>query len=168
MAAPKRKPQARKRKAIVQPQDLVYLSESQIKDIKSDISALKRMLEEDKQRVQKKITDPARVQKEIRDKKKLLEVHSPVRFKGTEANKAYKELKEIGEKIKGAMLPTREYNQMYPDGTNKELDFERAVQQQIKFQTDPLLTRLQNRFQYLARRLDPDDPMMPNIERLRG
>jgi len=148
--------------------DLVFLGKDQIRGIKEEITFLKKMLDEDATRGNhKKISDPDRIKREMREKKELLETHTPVKLKGTKANKAYKELEEISEKLKESMLSGKQFNQMYPKSSGSELDFERAIKQQVEFQTNPKLVRMQNRFKYLASKIDPDDPIMSNVERLR-
>jgi len=154
-------------------QEKVFLSNAQIEDFKKDCEAIEALLkraQDPKDHVGRKIQDPAELQKELSKKKKLLADHTPKKLRGQNANRLLKEARDLGEFIKTQMPKVSEYYQRYPkaeDGHTKESDFEKVVAQQVKFQTDPKIVHAVNRYKSIMRRIDPDDPTISNIERLR-
>ncbi len=150
--------------------DLVHCSHEQIKELKNDISGLEKMLVADKASGHPKIQDEELFQKQIRNKQKILEDHAPTKFKGQKANTAFARAKELKKIIQDAMPKERDFYREYPGkGTSHkdEMAFEKAVQQQIKFQTDPKIQKATRELKHINRRLDPDDPTITNLEALR-
>jgi len=146
--------------------DVTLLTPAQAKGIESEIREQERMLKE----YGNKITDPVAVYKDIAKKKKLLRDHGAVQLKGAEGNRAYARAKEIAEKLKDVMPTRTDYFRPYPSsktGMEYESDFERAVAQQMKIQTDPQLKAMVREYKHIMRRLDPQNPMVSNIEGLR-
>jgi len=144
---------------------------SNIKNIKAEIVNMERMLEADQKREQKKIQDPQKLKDEIKSKKKFLNEVTPKKLKGQSVNKAYKRAEQLQEVIKKEMLPENEFHRQYPkdsDGYLKKQEFERAVQQQMNFQTNPTIKKAISEYKTLMRTIDPDDPNVPNIENIRG
>lgn len=149
----------------------VYASDAQIRSTQDDIKHLEGMLRQDQGRGdRRKIADEGEILKEIREKKGLLEQHTPQKLKGQKANHAYAEAKELAREIKEAMPTGRAYKQPYPGKSTshkKESDFENTVRQQMAFQTDKKLKRAQKRYKAIMSNLDPDDPRARSIEGLR-
>lgn len=149
----------------------VFASEETLKEVKRDIKELEIMLKEDSARARPMIQDPASIKAEILKKQQYVLRHSPTGLRGDNANKAYKEAKELERIIKANMPGKKTYYKRYPkneDDHSKHTDFENAVKQQIKFQTDPKVKHAIARYKYLMGRLDPQNPTVRNIERLRG
>jgi len=159
--------------------DTVHCTPDQIRELKKDIAETERMLKEDSQRRTPKISDPAEVMKEVRKKKQILVDHEPKPFKSTaQQNQAYAATKKLAKFISDNMPPKRDYYRMYPKQKDRhgnpinpdhmdQGDFDRAVNWQIKFQTDPNMQKAVRLYKHLMRRLDPSDPTITNIERLR-
>ncbi len=129
------------------------------------------MLKEDAQRKVPKITDIAGVKAEILKKQQYIERFSPPMLRGENANRAYKEAKELEKTIKDNMPKSSLYGQHYPRGSDSHLQaqkFEEAVRQQIHFQTNPELKQAVLKYKHLMARIDPSDPTVRNIERLRS
>jgi len=144
---------------------------SNIRNIKSEISSMERMLAADQKSEHKKIQDPQKIKDEIKSKKKFLNEVTPKKLKGQTANKAHKRIEQLQEVIKKEMLPENAFYKQYPkdsDGHSKKQEFEKAVQQQMKFQTDPVIKKAVSEYKTLMRQLDPDDSNAPNIENVRG
>lgn len=149
----------------------IYASEDRIKEVKNDIRELEFMLKEDAQRKQPKITDVSSVKAEILKKQQYIERCSPPAFRGENANRAYKEAKELERIIKDNLLKSSRFGQHYPKGDDshlKQQKFEEAVKQQIKFMTNPTIKQAVQKYKYIMSRLDPHDPTVRNIERLRS
>lgn len=151
--------------------DLVHATESQIREVKSEITALEKLLHEnDDPNNHVRIQDPAEVQKEILNKKKFVNDFAPKKLTGQRSNRAYREAKKLKEVIVAAMPSQNQYFQRQTtdkDRHSRHTDFEKTVQQQIKFQTDPGILKAVNRYKHLMRRIDPADPTISNIELLR-
>jgi hypothetical protein len=144
---------------------------SNIRNIKAEISSMERMLEADQRSARSKIQDPQKIKEDIETKKKFLHEVTPKKLKGKAADKAYKRIEHLQEVIKKEMLPEKAFHTQYPkasDGHLKKQEFERAVKQQIKFQTDPVIKKAVNEYKSLMRQIDPQDPDAPNIENVRG
>jgi len=112
-----------------------------------------------------KIQDGAEFHGEINKKKKVLEDHKPKKLRGQKANRAYKEADRLKAIIQDHMITRKQQESKYPKGFDH--DFERAVEQQMKFQTDSELKQSIMRYKNIMRRLDPSDPTITNIELLR-
>ena len=57
-------------------------------------------------------------------------------------------------------------NSVFPDH-NEKRDFERAVEQQVAFQSNPRMQKAITIYKNLMARIDPSDPTVRNIEMLR-
>jgi len=148
--------------------DLVHASVAQIAEIKKDINYLENMLRADETNRRPKIQDKAEFKADIEKKKKVLVVHAPRKYRGASGNKAYARIKDLKKIIIDAMPKQKDYFQKYPkDGDVREHDFERTIQQQIAFQTDPKIKKAVQEYKYVMRRLEPDNPTISNIELLR-
>jgi len=146
--------------------DATLLTPAQARAIESEIKEAETMFKQ----YRDKITDPASFFNDIAKKKKLLREHGAEKLVGAEANRAYAKAKQIEQKIKEAMPTRREYYRPYPSektSMDHEGDFERAVNQQIKFQNDPHINQMVREYKHIMRRLDPEDPGVSSIERLR-
>lgn len=144
-----------------------------IRAIKKDITGMENMLKADeaKEDKDKKIQDLAKLKEEIKTKASFLKKVTPKKLKGTKVNKAEKRIGELKKIIGKEMLSENEYYQTHPknsDSHMKRRGFENAVEQQIKFQTDPKLKKAVNEYKALMRQLDPDDGLASNIESIRG
>ena len=149
--------------------DLVHATPSQITELKADIDAAKRMLDADAQSGRPKIQDRQEfVREHITAKQKILDDHSPKRLRGENANKLLKQAREMADEITEAMPKTNDYYQRYPKGGGSSHDFERAVKQQMAFQTNKVLQKKITAYKNIMARIDPDDPTIRNIEKLRG
>jgi hypothetical protein len=150
--------------------DIVHMTEGQCNEVRSDIESMEKMLDDPRPWVRDKITDVGEVKGQIASKKKLLADHSPRRMRGEKANKAYAEAKKLAAFIQGEMPTNKQYFQRYAkdsDGHTRQAGFEKAVQQQVAFQTNPELQRAVVRYKNIMRRIDSDDPTLTNIEALR-
>lgn len=148
--------------------DMVHCTLDQIREIEQDIAYLEKMLESDQAQRTPKITDVAEFKSEIEKKRKILLNHKPRKLTGQKANKAYAKAKELRKIIQDAMPSRKEYYRQYPKGSEgTDFDFERAVRQQIAFQTDKGMQENVRQYKAILRRLDPDDPVISNIELLR-
>ncbi len=169
MVAPKKKPvKTKTKKSEALP---IYASEARIKEVENDIKELEFMLKEDAQRKEPKITDPDSVKAEILKKQQYIERCSPPAFRGENANRAHKEAKELEKIIKDNLLKSSQFSQQYPKGSdshNKQQKFEEAVKQQMHFMTNPKIKQAVQKYRYLMSRLDPHDPTVRNVERLRS
>ena len=144
--------------------DLVHVSPAQISEMKADINSAERMLKADIASGRPKIQDKAEFKAEVAKKQKILDVHAPKKFRGENANKQLKRAQDLKQRIIEAMPKSREYYQQYPKGDGSNLDFERAVKQQIFFQTDKQVQENVRHYKHIMRRIDPDDPTITNIE----
>ena len=150
--------------------DKILMTKEQVAEAKKRISDAEKLLKDDRAWVRSKITDEAEIRKEIAKDQKLIADHSPRKLRGEKSNKAYKEAKLLAEKIKKAMPRVSEYYQRQPkdsDGHSKVSDFDRAVRQQMEFQTNPEIKQAIIRYKNIMRRIDPDHPTITNIEALR-
>jgi hypothetical protein len=150
--------------------DIVHMTEAQCKEIKEEIDSLEKMLSDPRPWVRNKITDEAEVKNQIRSKKELLNNHVPHKLRGPKANRAYAEAKKLADFIREQMPSRKDYFRPYAkesDDHNRQADFERAVQQQVAFQTNPDVQRAVIRYKAIMRRIDPSDPSISNIEKLR-
>lgn len=146
------------------------MTEAQCDEVRRDIDSMEKMLNDKRDWVREKITDEAEVRGQIASKQKLLTDHSPRRMRGQKANKAYAEAKKLAEFIQGEMPTSKEYFQSYStnkDSHMKQSDFEKAVVQQMAFQTNPALQQAVRRYKNIMRRMEPDNPTLTNIEALR-
>ena len=150
--------------------DRVIVSDEVLRENKSQMQHLESMLKADRQRKTPKITEERLVREEIQKHRQILEENAPRKLTGAKANKAYAEAKKLEEEIKKALLPNRAYHQSYPTSGShsKEYDFQKAVDRQVKLQTDRELKYKMNRLKNIYRQLDPDDPTVSNLERFRG
>lgn len=149
--------------------DKVYATDTQIREAKSEIKFLENMLKAD-QAGSKRIGDVADIKRQIQEKEQFIEKHRPKKLRGQRANRMYAEAKKLKEEIKEAMPSGKDYFRPYPkgeDGHNRQADFERAVHQQMAFQRDSTLKKKVIRFKAIMARLDPQDPIVRNIENLR-
>jgi len=159
--------------------DIVHLSQREIREIKSDVAALKKMLANDKQSRQPKITDETEFVKDIKRKEKLLTDHSPRPFKSkVNENKAYEWTKRAEKWLSEQMPTSRDYYQSYPKEMdrygnpippdhNQKQAFERAVTQQMRFQSNKKVQGVVQAYKHIMRRLEPSNPEVTNIEALR-
>lgn len=155
------------RKAKKNELDLVHLTPNQVQDMKRDIDQLEKMLRSDRASGRPKIQDEGEFRSVIDKKKKILADHAPKKFRGEKANRMLKLARELETKITDAMPKTREYYQRYPKGAQEDFDFERTVQQQMAFMRNKELQGDIRAYKHIMRRIDPDDPTLTNIERLR-
>jgi hypothetical protein len=149
----------------------VFASEENLRDVKNEIRELESMLREDEARGDKrKIQDVMQVKAEILKKQQYIERHSPSKLRGEAANKAYKEARELEKVIQENMPKANDYYQRQPknsDSYSRQQDFEAAVRQQIHFQSNPELKRAQMKYKAIMAQLDPQNPTVRNLERLR-
>jgi hypothetical protein len=148
--------------------DLQYLKPAQVAKIEQEIDSLETMLKNDQSGYygRPKISDVGEFMKQIKTKKDLLAKHVPTKLRGQASNKAYAMVKELAEKIKKELPSKHNYYMPYPKGESS-FDFERVVQQQVRFQTDKNIQSMVREYKRLAARLDPSDPTIRDIERLR-
>lgn len=144
----------------------VFATEIQLAETKSEIASLERMLAADRTRKEPKL-DEGDFKREIAKKQKFLAEVSPMKFRGQAGNKAFDRAKKLEKEIKEAMPSSKAYFQPYPKEDGKERDFENAVRQQMEFQRNPDVQQKVQELKHIMRRLDPSDPMVTNIERLR-
>jgi hypothetical protein len=148
----------------------IHMTNAQIKEVKERIASAERMLNDPRDWVRNKITDPELIKANIKKDQKLLNEHAPRKLRGQRANKMYAEAKELAQKIRDQMPSNRQYFQQYPkdsDGHNRQAEFEKVVAQQMKFQSDPKIIKMVTRYKNIMRRIDPSDPTISNIEALR-
>jgi hypothetical protein len=158
------------KKKIIAPK--VFASESVLQEKKNEIKEMETMLgggraDRDISYRNDKIQDPDLIRHEIAKRKKFIEVNTPKKLTGVEANRAYKRVKELEAEFKDKMPTSKLFNQRYPrsdDRASKAIDFERGVQQQVAFQK---MQPLVNEFRNLVARIDPQNRTLGNIERLR-
>lgn len=152
--------------------DLALMTSQQVKETEAEITFLEKMLKADQSGEfgRPKITDTGEFRAKIIEKKELLDNYSPRKMRGPSANKAYARAKELAEKIKAEMPSNKDYNRSYPSKKSRvsaDFDFERAVQQQVAFQTNRGLQNMIHEYKNIMARIDPDDPTIRNIETLR-
>ena len=148
--------------------DLAFLTPAQASKIEQEIEGLENMLKVDRSGLygSPKISDIAEFTKQIKTKREILEKHMPKKFKGQTSNKAYARVKELAGLIKKELPSKRSYFMPYPK-EESSYDFEKAVNQQVKFQTDPKIQSMVKEYKHLMSRIDPNDPTIRSIERLR-
>lgn len=152
----------------------VFASESVLREKKEEIKEMEAALsggraDRDVIHRSDKIQEPGLLQREIAKRKAFIRANTPKKLTGVEANKAYKEAKEMGAKLRELMPSQKMFNQRYPsssDRASKATDFEKAVQQQMAFQ-HPEVQKLAAAYRERMARLDPSNPMVRNIEALR-
>jgi len=147
-----------------------YMTEAQLRENEQDVRELKRMLEQDSRRPSPKIQDPYLIEKEIKEKEELIRRHGPQKLKGNRANQAYAEARELEKRIQESLQKGKDFKRPYPTSKSShraEGDFERAVQHEMKVMKDRGLKKDITRWKAILRNLDPDDPTLANIERLR-
>jgi hypothetical protein len=152
----------------------VYASESVLREKREEIREMESMLAGGS--IQRgvsyrsdKIQEPDLIKKEINIRKAFINNNTPKKLAGVEANKAYKRAKELSEEIKQAMPTQKLFNQRYPsssDRASKTVDFEKAVRQQMEFQSSKVQQKVAE-YRAVMARLDPSNPMVRNIEALR-
>ena len=147
--------------------DTTLASPQQILELERDVSHLTKMLKADRQsKGGNKIQDETEFMAEVNKKKDLLAKHAPKRLRGKNKDKAKKRADELDGFIQEHMPSAEAYYQKYPKyGCNS--DFEKAVKQQVAFQTNPKLKQAIKERKYWLGRLEPDDPTIRNIENLR-
>jgi len=145
--------------------DLTLITPQQAIEIRAEINHLEKMLQADRRSRSPKIQDEAEFMAEIKKKKDILEKHAPRELRGRSKDNAWKRVKELDAFIKEHMPSKREYFMRPTDGGVN--DFERAVRQQMKFQSDPKIQRAVQERKYWMGRLEPKDPTVRNIENLR-
>lgn len=155
------------------------MTTEQINQTKKDIADLENMLKADRSSRHPKITDEVEFLKDVKEKKQLLKDHAPQPFESDgQKNKAYEAAKKLRAFISAQMPSRRDYYQNYPREVdrygnpispdhNAKMAFDRAVRQQMKFQTHPKILRAVHLYKNIMRRIDPADPTITNIELLR-
>lgn len=150
--------------------DLVHASPNLVAETKRDIASLEKMLKSDKASGRNKIQDEALFREEIKQKEKILE-QAPKALKGAAQNKAYSRAKVLEEKIRKKIPGNKSFRMFYPKagaGHDKETDFESAVREQMAFMQDAQLQSDIREYKYLMQNIDPSDPYMGDIEKLRS
>lgn len=152
----------------------VFASEAVLREKREEVKEMENMLaggraDRDVSYRNDKIQEPELIKHEIKKRQRFIEENTPKKFRGVGSNKAYKRAKELEEQLKDAMPSQKLFNQRYPsssDRASKATDFERAVQQQMVFQS-PKVQQMAAEYRHLMARISPDDPTVRNIERLR-
>lgn len=145
-----------------------------VADVKRDVIALERALRGGAFDTRTGIgldfdrCDTGDLKKELAQKKRWLETYTPQKLTKYQANKAYKRAKELKEKIKAKLQPSKQYYQFYPDKRKQEKDFDNAVAWEAKLLRDREYKRDVAEFRYLMRQLEHDDPSITNLESLRS
>lgn len=147
--------------------DLVHISVQRVKELKSEIDSLTKMLDGDQRSAHPKIQDPDEFKANIATKQKELDDHSPKKLRGQNANRMLEKARALETRIRDEMPTSREYFQQ-PPKTGSTFDFEKAVEQQMAFMRNTGLQRDITAYKNIMRRIDPSDPTLTNIERLRG
>lgn len=156
--------------------DLALITKARAKELESEIKSLEKMLKSPAG--ERHIGDKAEFRKQIRKRKDELNNFSPKKLTGRKANEAYATAKRLRNYIQERMPGSKDYYRHYPRERDKDgnprtpdhtekMDFERAVAQQMKFQTDPRIQKACAIYKNLMQRLDPDNPNVRNIENLR-
>ncbi len=153
--------------------DLALMTPEQVKETEKEITYLENMLKSDQSGTygSAKISDVSEFRAEIKQKKDMIAGFKPKKMRGPKANKAYAYAKQLAEKIKAEMPSFVDYHRSYPSGKSKttaEFDFEKAVRQQVAFQTNTALQGMIREYKNIMGRVDPDDPTLRNIESLRS
>lgn len=113
--------------------------------------------------------DEDAVRKRINRTKRALEALSPKRLAGAARQKAVKEMREHEAWLKKNMLSTYDMG-AFPNPTDmsKDHNYRKAVDKSFKQEVgNPEYNRRAMRVKELARILEPDDPELSNLERLR-
>ena len=159
-----------------------FLSEARVAQIKSNISEDIRMIEGADDRREDVgyfkstagMINKRDVVKRINKNKQLLKDHTPVKFTGVRADRAYNDWKKLRKVIKDNIMTKKQVHMPYPkeseDGVSlatakEDTDFEEAVGRQ-RFVNDNI-DRMVEVYRYLGARIDPDNPKMRSIEELR-
>jgi hypothetical protein len=100
------------------------------------------------------------IKHEIDKRKKTLERLTPKSYKGEQANKAWAWAKKTQKWIHENMPTQKQFRTMYDSD-----DFDREVLRQEKWQRHG--DRVVDNYRYVMRRLDPSDPTLGDVERLR-
>lgn len=108
----------------------------------------------------------------LKRNKAILERMDPAnhRFQGAERQRAEKRMKELEEKLRKNMLSTYDMG-YYPkkDSAEKDADYRRACDKSSRQEVgNEEFQRAAQEYKHLARRMDPDNPELANIERLRS
>ena len=148
--------------------DLAFITPAQANKIEQEIENLETMLRNDQSGYfgRPKISDTTEFMKQIKEKKDILVNHTPKKLKGQASNKAYARVKELARLIKNELPTKKAYFMPYPK-EESSFDFERAVDQQVKFQTDKKIQSMVREYKHLMAKIDPSDPSIRAIERLR-
>ena len=151
--------------------DTVFMSDKQINEVKQEIAGIDNLLKRHERQdyVGKLVQDPGELIKEKYKHEQLLKDHTPHKLRGQNANKKLAEARKLGEEIAEAMPKGKDYYNRYPkdaDGHSRQADFDRAVDQQVAFQSQAMQLKVQ-RYKSIMRRIDPSDPTLTNIEALR-
>lgn len=108
------------------------------------------------------------LQRELIDKKAYLKKYTPKKLTTLQSNKANKRRKVLEEKIKKKLQGSKQFHQFYPKNQRKEKDFQDGVAHEMKLLQDKGYKKDVAEYRHLMRQLDPEDPRVTNIERLRG
>jgi hypothetical protein len=153
--------------------DLGNASPEVVKEVKRDIVALERILRggpvDSRSNVSYNFdrTDVSALKDELIHKKKWLDKYEAKKLTGDEANKAFKRVKELREKIQGKLQPKGSYYQFYPTNQRKEKDFQTAVTHEAALLRDRNYKDMVREYRALMMQLDPEDMHAPSIEALR-
>ena len=150
--------------------DMALITVQRAKELESEIKALENMMRDDIATGRPKIQDKKEFVGQITKRKKELTDFGAREFKEREKNEAYDTAKRLRKYIQKRMPSSRDYHRGYPksgDGHSTHGDFEKAVQQQMAFQTNPRLQKAVTIYKNLMQRIDPSDPTVRNIEMLR-
>lgn len=145
---------------------VIYMTPDEVRETRIEIENLERMLANDRASKNPKIQDEVEFKSEIRKKRELLEKHAPKKLTGERANKALREAKELESELRESLLNSRDYYQSQPKN-GSTLDFERAVNEEMRRMKDKAYKNKIIRYKSLMRQLDPEDPTITNIERFR-
>ena len=155
----------------------VFHSPAQRVEIESEIRSMEKMLRggDDNRgdgvgymsHTVSQIGNAGDLHREIASKKKLLKDGTPKKFKTTaEANKAYAWAKKAQKWIKDHV--PNDAHVLYPTGKSKkgaDHDFERSVQREMEWMKrgDKVVAQ----YKHIMQRLNPENPELRSIERLR-
>lgn len=118
---------------------------------------------------QAKSIDTEAIESRIRRKEKALEAMSPKPLTGVEKNRALSEMRQHEEWLRKKMLSTYDMG-AFPSATD-QLKNARYMEACKKSETQEVGNRefqeRAQRYKELARRMDPDNPELSNIERFR-
>ena len=150
-----------------------FLSNARIAEIKAEINEYDKMLKADDRgnvgflpHIRDHIQTPAEIKKEIAKRKEHLQQFSPQPFKGREADKAWAYVKKANKFMDEHRLTKNELFQKYPKKDETSTDFENAVKKQMAWQLG-IGQKVERNVKHIMRRLDPQDPTVTNLERLR-